>query len=585
MEKKGMVSVFKKMYILFVIFLCIIYASTIVIFLKYAEQQRDGEINTMDTAVSHNVSALEQQLEIIYNLEHNLVGDSRITSLAYDSVSLNAYERSQLVLGTISSLQSLQSLNNIIGDITVSFPEQRLELSTAGGRSRKEYVPKERGGDKTARRLVYADGRAQMELLFPLTYSVEEDYVPDFGVCITLAEGYMDRLLELFEGGEQAGAFFVLDNGKGLQLLSGNEDKEAQQGELLNCWQESWADKGREQRFMGRGKCGGTEYLFISEEIPGYGLTMVAYRDAGGISRSAAMALVAMGVELFVISILFFALIFQTDRAVNKPLKKVMQAFGQVQEGNLEIRIFHKPKDEFQYIYSSFNKMVERIEELIENVREQGRLLQNAELIQLQSQINPHFLYNSFYLIRIMAKNESFEQITQFVTSLARYYRFINKEVEQNIPLSREVEHMKNYIDIQQMRFGDKITVEVGQLPESVAEFHVPKLILQPLIENAYNYGMADILEDGQIRVSYLVEGSFLDIVAEDNGGGGSEEALEKMQEGIRDYQGRAAGHALSNIERRLKLAYGEESGILLERSGLGGLKVILRLNLEVQLS
>lgn len=76
---------------------------------------------------------------------------------------------------------------------------------------------------------------------------------------------------------------------------------------------------------------------------------------------------------------------------MNKPLKKVVQAFGQVQEGNLEIRIFHKPQDEFQYIYSSFNRMVERIQELIENVKEQGRLLQNAELMQLQSQINPHF--------------------------------------------------------------------------------------------------------------------------------------------------------------------------------------------------
>lgn len=89
---------------------------------------------------------------------------------------------------------------------------------------------------------------------------------------------------------------------------------------------------------------------------------------------------------------------------MQKPLEKLMEAFDEVQGGNLEIRIFHREQDEFQHLYTSFNRTVERIQELLENVREQGKLLQNAELIQLQSQINPHFLYNSFYLIRIMAK-------------------------------------------------------------------------------------------------------------------------------------------------------------------------------------
>lgn len=124
MKKQGMVSVFKRLYILFVIIIVIIYVSTILIFLKYAQQQRDVEINRMQTAVVHNVSALEQQLEIIYNLERNLVSDGRISSLAYD-ISLNGYERSQLMLGLRSNIQGYQSLNNIIKDITVIFPNRR----------------------------------------------------------------------------------------------------------------------------------------------------------------------------------------------------------------------------------------------------------------------------------------------------------------------------------------------------------------------------------------------------------------------------------------------------------------------------
>lgn len=95
---------------------------------------------------------------------------------------------------------------------------------------------------------------------------------------------------------------------------------------------------------------------------------------------------------------------------------------------------------------------------------------------------------------------------------------------------------------------------------------------------------MADILKDGRIAVAYSLEGPYLSVIMEDNGGGGSAENIERMQEYIRDYQGRAAGHALSNIERRLKLAYGETSGILLEQSELGGLKVILRIDMRVKL-
>ena len=126
MKKQGMVSVFKKLYILFVIIIVIIYVSTIIIFLKYAKQQRNVEIGGMQSAVVHNVSALEQQLEIIYNLERNLVSDGRISSLVYDT-SLNGYERSQLMLALLVNMQGFQSLNNIIEDITIIFPKQEID--------------------------------------------------------------------------------------------------------------------------------------------------------------------------------------------------------------------------------------------------------------------------------------------------------------------------------------------------------------------------------------------------------------------------------------------------------------------------
>lgn len=582
MKKREMGSVFKKLYLLFIVAMAIIYACTIIIFLTYAASQRKVAINAMQVTVRQGASALREQLDIVANLEQNLVSDSRTLSL-YQDTNLDAYEISKVRLGLIGSMRSFQSMNHIIQEIAVMFPRQKIELSTVNDLSRKECIPAERIEGDTARSLVYVDGQVQMELWYPLTHSTELDYVPDCGVRVTLAEDYLEDLLELFALEKQSGGFSVLNVGEKLQQIPEEESAE-DKGQLMESWRKAWEVAGCPESFLGNGRCMGKRYLFISEAIPEYGTMLVAYRGGSWLDRSIIMALLVMGGVILLVSGLFFLMLFQTNTTVHKPLQKVVQAFEQVQGGDLSIRISHKYQDEFQYIYSAFNKTVERIEELIENVKEQGRLLQNAELMQLQSQINPHFLYNSFYLIRIMAKNESYEQITEFVTSLAKYYRFLNKEVNQNIPLSREVEHMMNYIDIQQMRFGDKITVTLGELPESAVSFQVPKLILQPIVENAYNYGMADILQDGRIAVSYEIREGFLYIAVEDNGGGGSEENLTQMREYVGDYQGRAAGHALSNIERRLKLAYGEDSGILLEKSELRGLKVTLKMDMSVLL-
>lgn len=580
MDKHGTVSVFKKLYILFGVTILMVYFSTIAISVSYASQRRSAEVASMHNAVLYNVSDLEQQLDIIYNQEQSMVSDTRILSLAND-LTMAEYDRSQIMRGLIVSMVNMQSMNTSIGNVTVMFPKLSVELSSADNYRKKQYTPRERKSGTTSRSLVCEDGRIQMELMYPLTYVSVENYVPDFGICITLSEDYLQGILEYFSSSEQSGAFFVMDYGSELLLASGREEESER---LKESWYGAWTGQGSSASFQDTIRYGKTSYLLMSESLPKYGITLVVYRDGAGIDQSMLEGLLAMGLVLLVISILFLYTLHQTINDVHKPLKKLMTAFGEVQDGNIDVRIFHKVQDEFQYIYTSFNKTIERIQLLLENVKEQGRLLQNAELIQLQSQINPHFLYNSFYLIRIMAKNESYEQIDKFVTSLAKYYRFLNKEVDLNIELSKEEEHMENYMNIQQMRFGDKIMVTKEPMPVCARSYLVPKLILQPIVENAYNYGMKDVIQGGRISVSYRVEDSTLFIMIEDSGNGGSQENLEQMREHIKDYKGYAAGHALSNIDRRLKLAYGDDSGILLEHSELGGLKVILQFDMNIRI-
>ncbi len=577
MERQDIVSVFRKPYLLFIALIVVIYGCIILIFATYAVNQRQEENENARAAVKRSADNLSEQLGIVAELERSLVSDSRMTAIRQNDFP-NEYERSVQILELLRNIKSFRSMNRIIEDISLLFPRQKLALSAQDDLVRTECIPGIRTEGDTARSLLWAGGQMHMELWYPLTRSTEEDYQPDFGVRVTLSREYLEELLEPFKEEQRSGAFCMLQTGTGLQLLF-QEDTE---GGLAEIWQHGWEEAGETRSYQGRGRFKGQRYLFLSEQLPEYGVILVTYRNGGWMGRPMVRAVLLMGCILILFGAMFLLVLRQTDLTVNKPLQQIVQAFEKVQNGDLTVRISHQRQDEFRYIYSAFNRMAERISQLIENVKEQGRLLQNAELMQLQSQINPHFLYNSFYLIRIMAKNESYEQINRFSTSLAKYYRFLNKEVEQNIPLEKEVEHMRNYIDIQQMRFGDKITVYLGEIPEETAEFRVPKLILQPIVENAYNYGVKNLLQDGRITVIFEKKEGFLFICIEDNGEGGNEANLVRMREAIRDYQGSAAGHALPNIDRRLHLAFGDDSGLSVECGQWGGLRVVMKMNLSV---
>ena len=252
----------------------------------------------------------------------------------------------------------------------------------------------------------------------------------------------------------------------------------------------------------------------------------------------------------------------------------------QVRAGDLSTRIRHNKNDEFSLIYESFNNMSARTQQLIEDIKEQHVLLQNAELAQLQAQIDPHFLYNSFNMIKYMAEGEEYEQISETVSNLAEYYRFINKETRQAIPLQAEVRHMETYLYIQQLRFEGRIQLDDGQLPQQAAGFMVPKLILQPLVENCYKHGLKNKLQDGLIQIRYLIEGDRLTLSIADNGGEMTEEKLEEARRHMYDTDNQSISHALSNTRRRLELAFGDPDMIALSINEDQGLTVALRFDL-----
>lgn len=194
-------------------------------------------------------------------------------------------------------------------------------------------------------------------------------------------------------------------------------------------------------------------------------------------------------------------------------------------------------------------------------------LLKQANLATLQSQINPHFLYNTLECIRGMALLQEQENIADIAWSLSRFFRYSISGNSDTVSLRDELENIRNYTRIQNYRFRDRFKVEIQNV-EALEDAMLPKLTLQPVVENAILHGLADVLEGGRIIVKVEQVGSDVLITVSDNGCGMTVEQLDALNQKINDRkmkeggEGRHTGIGMRNVDRRLKLHFGAEYGI-----------------------
>lgn len=184
------------------------------------------------------------------------------------------------------------------------------------------------------------------------------------------------------------------------------------------------------------------------------------------------------------------AYLYSSYKLIHMPLLLLVKRFKKMEGGVLDIPIIHHRKDEFGFLYSRFNHMIENLRQLIDRDFKMTMMMQRAELRQLQSQINPHFLYNSFFILNSLARTGDTERIEQFTNMLGEYFRFITRNGKDHVPLKEEVEHSRIYTEIQQLRFSRRIKVDFGQVPPEMEQIQVPRLIIQPIIENAYEHSL-----------------------------------------------------------------------------------------------
>lgn len=276
-------------------------------------------------------------------------------------------------------------------------------------------------------------------------------------------------------------------------------------------------------------------------------------------------------VTIIFVAIFLLGLAFGTrlSRSITRPMERLLQKMRTVENGNLdrleELTLGPVPEGsqtEVGLLHRTFNRMLLRISELIDENYAKQLIIRETELKALQAQINPHFLYNTLESINWMAKVNKQSKISEMVEALGFLLRSSVNMSEKLIPLERELQIVYSYVTIQQMRFEERLHFEVD-VPDDLKDALIPKLTLQPLIENAIHYALEPSVNVCHIRIVVRQEEDVLYISVEDDGPGMTAEFLERLHSG--QIQTRGEGIGLSNITERIRLTFGSEYGMEIE--------------------
>lgn len=266
-----------------------------------------------------------------------------------------------------------------------------------------------------------------------------------------------------------------------------------------------------------------------------------------------------------------------------RPMKKLVTAMQAIEHQEWSYRLSEEEPAEFQYVFRQYNQMVNQIEILIRQVYEKQVQTEQARRKQLQAQINPHFLYNTLNAITWQAADKGEEEISILSSSLGRFFRISLSKGEEVISLREEIEHVTSYLEIQSIRYGEKLNYDI-EVDSSLMEYKVLKLILQPLAENSIYHGIKEKAQAGWIHIRaqliHIDEGNDrLQISVWDNGLGIACDMLKKINYSLANGETNSAdGYGIFNVNERIRLYYGEQYGLLYESEEGEWTKAILTL-------
>lgn len=574
-KHKGKASLCQLIVAAFVISVIPLYVFFLTFINMSFKSNRETIFQTIRYECESAMQGIERSIQSIQTRQFELLEDDTVTRLAFPKYSTgSAYERVSDIKKVQSALRLVVSLNDIIDTISIYYPEKGFVLSQNADSGYKAIENLE-----TLHWLndVYKNAKGMLatrEDIFLVTASTARGaaklepsmMLPQVVIITKVSVKTLEQELQIHAGTEQGKDFLLLS---GRSVITSTLESEKQADFVCAIVEKEGIESATPLKV-------GKELYTVF----GAGSSLSEWKLYEAVNESVAFRRIN-DLKIFIPLITVFVFIvintfiFLVYGRLYRPMKRLTESFLRVKQGDFEVALKGARTSDIESVYQSFNEMTGELKRHIETEYTQQLLLKDAELKQLQFQISPHFLYNSFFILQSFLEEEEYESAEHMTNVLGTYLRYITRNRQPFSTLEEEDRHARAYMEIQQIRFMRTLKTNFSELPSEIADVRVPRLILQPLIENAFAYGIAKE-QIGVIEVKYRVSSSRIEVLVEDSGSGNQFEHLEKIQAILAQKDTGYVGIALNNIHSRLRGVYGEGSGLRAEASPLGGVRMII---------
>lgn len=356
---------------------------------------------------------------------------------------------------------------------------------------------------------------------------------------------------------------------KNNEILNSTLDNTSIDSDLLSSISNIKPHQDSGGSFSGSTKLNTGKVLIGIENIKGTDwklVQVIPYKDILILIKQQRLQMILI---ILIVIILALPVSYFIASSSTKSFRALISHMKKIETGNFNISILPSNNDEIGQLTRNFNHMFTKIAMLLEEQYMLGQEIKNIELKALQAQINPHFLYNTLDQINWMAMEFNAPKICSIVNELSTFYKLGLKNGENIVTIGNELEHVRAYVYIQNIRFSNVINLEIN-VPNDILQYNIPKITLQPLVENSILHGMLESESgSGTISISGSIEDNVITLVVKDDGVGMTEEKVHSVLESIvtSDFH----GYGTKNINDKLTLLYGKNYGLIYESTlGLG---------------
>jgi len=564
------ISIFPKLVLTFLVVLTPLYVIGWRMNESGSSNVRKEITDSLISRTSLYMRILEFDFDSVVRQLQEYINDDDLLMLTSSSEVMSEIEKMQAQLRLKNRLNILKRSSKFVDNAIAFIPGMNRVISSneniIGYFDEKQFEALTKSTNRYEAPFLVWNDRVFISVPYP-DPAISGDRKPVFLLAVEVSLRELGLILQQFtnEGGRTA----LVGNKQPFSITTGdNVPGEAKLEDLRR--EAEQAEEGK----LKTAKWDGQSYFVVANHSSTLAMTLLMYVPVDKVDASLQVYRFWFYVLSAVSVLLVLLFSYGIYLIIHQPLKRLVRSFRRIEKGQFNLEVHYSLQDEFGYLYRQFNGMVKQLNVLVHEVYEQSFLARSAEFRHLQSQINPHFLYNSYFILYRMAQQRDHDGVIHFTKHLGGYFQYITRDGMDEVPLESEINHARTYAEIQSIRFSGRIAVEMGELPEEMRDCLVPRLIVQPIIENAYNHGLENKRKGGLITVGFqTLEDGSIAIAITDNGDNMDETKLRELQASLLDNSQPSEHTGLFNVHRRIVIKYGG-GGLTLGLGEEGGLKV-----------